>query len=35
MQETEGEKETWTEPVVSSHEALRDVTGQKYNEQPS
>lgn len=27
-----GGKEGWTEPVVTPHEALRDVTGQKYIE---
>jgi hypothetical protein len=24
------EKEPWSEPVIVGHEALRDVTGQKY-----
>ena len=26
------QKESYTEPVVTAHELLRDITGQKYKE---
>lgn len=29
------QKETYTEPVLTKHELLRDVTGQKYREKTS
>lgn len=28
-------KESYTEPVLTTHESLRDVTGQKYREKTS
>ena len=29
------QKESYTEPVLTAHDLLRDVTGQKYNEKTS
>ena len=29
------QKESYTEPVLTAHELLRDVTGQKYREKTS
>lgn len=35
MQLEQKRKESYTEPVLMSHELLRDVTGQKYQEKTS